>query len=100
MVLLGELSHLIAEFGGFATAFDLDLTSDRSEFVDVSWANFFLNGEQFKIELFLISLLQESDKEFARLENLGTQHCVEEALVILLALDELSRRLPLRFVRG
>ena len=43
VVLLSELSHLIAEFGGFTTAFDLDLTGDSSEFVDVSRADFFLN---------------------------------------------------------
>ena len=45
VVLFGEVSHLVTELGGLATPFDLDLTGERSELIDVSGANFLLNRQ-------------------------------------------------------
>lgn len=44
VVLLGEAAHLVAEFGGLAATFNLDLSSDRPELIDVPRANLFFNS--------------------------------------------------------
>ena len=45
VVLFGEVCHLVTELGGLATLFDLDLTGERSELIDVSGTNFLLNRQ-------------------------------------------------------
>ena len=95
VVLLGEASHLVAELGSLAPSFHLDLTCQSLELVDVSRTNFVLNREQLKVKLLLVRLLEEGDQELACFEYLGAQHSVQEALVVLLSLGKLTRRLPL-----
>ena len=43
----------------------------------------------------MVRLLEEGDQELACFEYLGAQHSVQEALVVLLSLGKLTRRLPL-----
>ena len=46
VILLREGAHVITEFSGFASAFDFDLASNRSELIDISWSNFLFNREE------------------------------------------------------
>ena len=91
MVLLSERGHLIAKFGGLSPALDLDFASDRAELVNVARSDLLLDREQLKVELLLVGLLEERDEELACLEHLRSKHRVKEALIVLLALDELAR---------
>ncbi len=69
-ILLGEIRHIVAEFGSLATTFDLNLSSKSLKLINVSWSNFFFNGEQLKVELLLIGLLEERHQKLACLEHL------------------------------
>ena len=69
-VLLREGTHLITELSRLASLLNFDLTCDRSEFVDVTRADFFLDSQKPQVELLLIGFLEEGDEEFARLEHL------------------------------
>ena len=100
VVLLRERGHLIAEFGGLSPAFDLDLTSDRAELIDVARSDLFLDRQQLEVELLLVGLLEERDEELACLEHLRSKHRVKEALIVLLALNELARVLLFGLGRG
>lgn len=91
VVLLSERGHLIAKLGGLSPAFDLDFSGDRAELVDVARSDLFLDRQQLQVELLLVGLLEERDEELAGLEDLRAEHRVQEALIVLLALDELAR---------
>ena len=86
MVLLCEVSHLIAELGRIAPPLNFDLTSDSAELVNIPRAHLLFNREELKIKLLLVCLRKKGNEEFARLEHLRAEHSVQEALVVLLAL--------------
>mmetsp|Transcript_8112 Transcript_8112/g.9705 ORF Transcript_8112/g.9705 Transcript_8112/m.9705 type:complete len:240 (-) Transcript_8112:379-1098(-) len=91
LVVLGlESVELLAEFGSFAAALDFDLSRQGLELIDVPRAHLLLNRQQLQIELVLIRLRQERNEESARFQHLGTQACIQEALVVLLSFEELS----------
>lgn len=100
VVLLLEGAHLIAELGRFPSALDLDLSSDCLELVNVARANLIFDAKQLEIKLLLICLLKEGHKELACLKDLRAQDCIQEPLIVLLSLYELSRRLTLHLDAG
>lgn len=50
-----------------------------------------LNSQQLQVELVLVCLLEEGNEESARLEDLRSENGVEESLIVVLALIELTR---------
>ena len=98
-ILLGEIWHIVAEFGSFAATFDLDFSCECFELINVSWSNFFFNSEQLKVELLLIGLLEEGHQKLACLEHLWSENGIQEALVVALSFDQLSGCLSFSFNR-
>ena len=96
-VLLREGVHLVTELGGCAPALDFNLTRNCPELVYIARSNLFLNSQELQVELLLVVLLEEGDEELACLEDLRSQHCVQKALIVLLALCELPWELFFNF---
>ncbi len=69
-ILLGEVCHIVAEFGSFAATFDLNFSSKSLELVDISRPDLFFNSEQLEVELLLVGLLEERHQKLACLEHL------------------------------
>ena len=95
-----KLREVLAEFGSVASSLNLDLARDRLEFVDIARPNLVLNRQQLQVELVLVRLLQERHKEVAGFEDLGAKDGVEEPLIVVLTLDQLTAcQLLLAFLR-
>lgn len=84
----------------FPSFFNFNFTRERPKFVYVPWPTFFLNRQQFQIELLLVCLLQKGDQKAGSFQNLRPEQCIEESLVVALSFDELAWCESLRFGIG
>ena len=83
-----------------SSTFNFNLPRECSELVYVSWSTFFLNREQFQIELLLVGLFEERHEETRSFEYLRSEDRIEESLVIWLSFDQLARSESVCFWSG
>ena len=82
LVLFCKRAKSITKLFCLSSTFYFNLTSECSELVYVSWPAFFLNREQFQIELLLVGLFEERHEETRRFEDLRSEDRIEESLII------------------
>ena len=83
------VSHGFSKLHGLSSSFDLDVTSECLEFVNVLWSIVSFNSQQLYVEVFLVALLQERNQERASLEHTRFKDGIQESLVIMLSAQKL-----------
>lgn len=81
LIVSRKVTELVTKLCSFISGLSFNFPSKCLDIINILRANILFNSKQFKIKIFLVRFLQESNKEFGSFKNWRFQDLIEESLV-------------------